>query len=295
MSLSIIKILTLLVWFYLGVLILHFIIITKRDIKNVDKKTWIESLWEKYVNNIKILNEILLHISMPAIKLAKIIIITACSFGILLWLVTGAFLLFLIFPVITYILPNFLLNYIRKRRSARIEAQLIPALVLVNNSLKAGLDIIQGFGMAVRDLDPPIGEEFEIMLKEYSLGTTFEEALINMRDRVNSKSMETFVTSLIIQRESGGNVTKILSRIIETVRETAKLDAKVNTLTSQGKIQSWIIIGMPWGMGILLFIIQPSFIMPLFTTTLGQVLLGFMAFWQFLGMLVIKKITTIEV
>ena len=119
--------------------------------------------------------------------------------------------------------------------------------------------------------------------------------MINLKNRIKSTAIETFVTSIIIQREAGGDVTKIINQIIYMLRETGKLEDKVKTLTSQGKIQSMIVISLPWALGALLVFIQPDFILPMFKTHIGTTLLGFLVIWQVIGMILIKKITTIDI
>ncbi|MFH1714865.1 MAG: type II secretion system F family protein [Elusimicrobiota bacterium] len=261
--------------------------------KGEERPNFISILWQKYCEKIFLLNDTALHIKKHKEELPAILIIAAIISGIMLAIITS-FIVVIIILFLLYYVPGVIVDQIRRKRALKIEAQLVPALVLVSNSLRAGLDIIQGFELVVRDMEAPMKEEFEIVLKEYNLGTSFEEALIHMRSKLNSKMINTFVTSIIIQRESGGDITKIMSQIIDTIREANKLQTKLKTLTTQGRMQAIVILALPWAMGVFLLIIQPSLMLPLFTTTIGIIMLSVMAFLQFIGMLVIKKIVTIE-
>ncbi|MCP4481866.1 MAG: hypothetical protein GY817_03490 [bacterium] len=215
--------------------------------------------------------------------------------GLISYFMTKTPIMWIFFMFLLYYFPEFILNTIQKRRIAKIEKQLVSALIFLGNALKAGLDIVQGFELAVDSIDEPISEEFDQILQEYHLGVPLEEALSGFRDRVESIYVETFVTSIIIQRESGGDVTKIIEQIIHTVRGSYRLQGKVKALTAQGRIQAIIVVSLPWVLGGLLLAIQPDFMLPMFRTTLGMILLSVLVILQFIGILVIRKVVTIEV
>lgn len=293
--LFIIKVIILLIFFYVTTLVGYLIV---RALANRDttkkKPTVFERLWNDYKARLVNVNTVVFHFKISNKKFPLIVLSAVVACGLICWLLTNTILLLFVFLFFSYYVPNSIVDMHWKRRAAKIEAQLIPSLTLLANGVKAGLDVIQGFELIVRDMEPPIKDEFETVLKEYNLGTPFEEALINMRTRLNSKTVNTFTTSLIIQRESGGNITKIIDQIINTIRESFKLDNKVKTLTSQGRMQAKVVLALPWGLAGLLFLIQPTFMMPMFTTTLGIVLVLLVAFWQFVGMIVIRKMVAIE-
>ncbi|MFC1546170.1 type II secretion system F family protein [bacterium] len=295
MTTLILKILVLIIFFYVTALAAYAFFIVIEHSRAVRKESFFKKFWKDYQKRLLDFNRDILHLKIKDKYLAKVTLSAVSFAGLLALIVTGNIIFLLLFIFLSYYIPDVILKQAIKKRTQRVESQLISALVLINNSLKAGLDIIQGMQLVVRDMDPPIREEFEQVINEYNLGTSFEEALINMRNRLNSKTINTFVTSIIIQRESGGNITLIMEQIINTIRETFKLEDKMSTLTSQGKMQARVILALPWVMALALLVIQPGFMIPMFTSTVGIILLLLVAFWQFIGMLVIKKIITIEV
>jgi tight adherence protein B len=254
-----------------------------------------ERIWNKYKYSIVEFNNKVFKFNIKVIFVPYFYILVINVLGIILYIVTKTSILWIFFWFLLYFLPNIVLQSIQRNRTKQIEKQLVPALIFLGNALKAGLDIVQGLELAIKSLEPPISEEFQQVLKEYHLGITLENALINMRDRVKSTPIETFVTSIIIQRDTGGDVTKIIEQIVYTVRETYKLEGKISTLTAQGRVQAIIVISLPWVLGGLLLAIQPEFMLPMFRNALGTTLLGFLVIWQVIGIFVIKKITTIDV
>ncbi len=273
----------------------YFIIQHLKFKKQMKELTFFGKMWETYKANISEFNSKFFKFKLKPHLIPFLYISFATFFALILLVLTRTFLFFIFVFGFLYYMPGFLINLVKRNRRIKIEKQLISALIFIGNAMKSGLDIVQGLELSLYNLDDPIKEEFETVLKEYHLGSNLEEAFLHMKERIKSTSIDTFVTSIIIQRETGGNVTKIISQIVSSIRETQKLENKVKTLTSQGRIQSIIVGMLPWGLGGVLFAIQPDFMMPLFTTTVGATLLGIMVFWQIIGLVVIKKITTVDV
>ncbi len=249
--------------------------------------------WNNFSENLKELNRTAFRIKGGNFKTVYLIMV---FFWFLIGLLfSGSLFIGLILLLMGMFLPSFLIDMRRRRRASKVESQLVDGLTVLCNSLKAGLDLVQGMETMVRDMPPPISEEFSLVLQEYKLGATLESALFNLRSRLKSKYINILVTAIIIQRESGGNITRILTRVVETVREGYRLDGKVKTLTAQGKLQSWIILGLPWAMALMLTVVQPQFMMPMLQHPLGLIILGILIFWQFVGMIVIKRVTMVKV
>lgn len=191
--------------------------------------------------------------------------------------------------------PEWALNFIRYRRGKKVEAQLMDAMILMSNSLKSGLDIVQGFEMVQRDLIPPISEEFGLVLKNYQLGTSFEKALVGMEERVMSRLLSYMIKAIIIQRSVGGNLTKIFDKIVDNIREEGKLEEKAQALTAQQRIQSIVVGIMPWAMLILMWLFQPDVMSAFYFTPIGVLTIVFCAIWMTIGMGVVRKLADIQV
>lgn len=192
-------------------------------------------------------------------------------------------------------LPEWILGYVRFRRGKRVEGQLMDAMILMSNALKSGLDIVQGFELVQRDLVPPISEEFGLVLKNYSLGTSFDKALQGMEERIASRLLSYMIKAVIIQRSVGGNLTKIFDRIVDNVRDEGKLEEKAQALTAQQRIQAIVVGFMPWAMLVLMWMFEPEVMAAYYFTPLGVLTLVFCAFWMTIGMGIVRKLADIQV
>jgi len=192
-------------------------------------------------------------------------------------------------------MPGILLNLLKKRRGQKINKQLMDALILLSNSLKSGMDIVQGFEMVSKDLRPPISEEFALVIKNYSLGTPFERALEMMEERVDSRLLSYMVKAIVLQRQVGGNLTKIFERIVENIREESKLEEKLQAMTAQQRIQSIVVAVMPWIMVSVMFMFQPDTMINFYTQPTGLIILVFCVFWIGIGMKAVNKLGEIKV
>ena len=191
--------------------------------------------------------------------------------------------------------PGYLLKNIKFRRGLKVEAQLMDAMILMSNGLKAGVDIVQCFELVQRDLQPPISEEFGLCVKNYQLGTPLEKALDGITDRVQSRLLAYMIKAIIIQRSVGGNLTKIFDRIVENIREESKLAEKTAAMTAQQRIQAIVVGLMPWVMLVVMFAFQPKVMKDFYFSPIGMITLLFCTFWIGVGMKVVDKLGDISV
>jgi tight adherence protein B len=189
-------------------------------------------------------------------------------------------------------------TYLKIRQFARIrkiDAQLVDALILISNSLKSGYSFLQGMELVGDEAPNPIAQEFRRMLRETNLGYPLEQALDGLAERVPSEDLDLVVTVIKIQRQIGGNLAEVLDKIVHTIRDRIKIKGEINTLTAQGKLQGIILTLMPPAMAFGIYMMNPEFMMPLFTTLLGKLMLGVAFILQMIGGFFIKKIVDIKV
>ncbi len=209
-------------------------------------------------------------------------------------LLSRNFLIALFICVIGIVIPKWFLRYLVKQRTKKFAEQLPDILTTLSSSLRAGFTIVQALDMLVREYPKPASQEFSIVLQENKLGVSLDESLQNLTKRIKDESLELVVTATIIARSLGGNLAEIFDRIESTVRRRERIDGKIKALTAQGKMQG-IVVGLaPVLLGGILYLMNPDFIMPLFTTTMGQFSIGVMVFMELLGALFIRKIIKVE-
>ena len=210
----------------------------------------------------------------------------------------GVFMFFLVLAAGAYLgiqMPAIVLDKLKKSRGRKINAQLMDSLILLSNSLRSGMDIVQGFELVSHDLQPPISDEFGLVVKNYQLGTPFEKALEGLDERVESRMLSYIIKAIIIQRQVGGNLTVIFSRLVENIREESKLEEKLDAMTAQQKIQATVVGIMPVIMLGVMFMFRPEEMLAFYTTMVGLFVLFGCFFWILIGMKLIQKLGEVKV
>jgi tight adherence protein B len=169
--------------------------------------------------------------------------------------------------------PRMIFNILREKRRALVAEQLVDGLGLLANSVRAGLTLPQAMEILVKEMKPPITQEFGRVLQEYRLGTDFDEAMLNMARRVESRDLDILVNAVMVTRRSGGNVGEIFQNIAATIRERIRIEGKVRALSSTGNMQALVMSSMPFGIMVVLYFMQPEYIYQMFSTTLGLIAL----------------------
>ncbi len=183
----------------------------------------------------------------------------------------------------------------RKRRLHKFEQQLPDALDLLARGLRAGHTFSSGLQQVAKEMRDPLGTEFSRTFTEFSHGMDLNSALLSLCQRIELRDLGFFTTAVLIQRETGGNLTEILEKISVLIRERFSLRNQVKALTAEGRLSGIILILMPPVMGLILMIINPQYESQLFQQHLGQVMCAAAAGFQLLGMLWIYKIVNIKV
>ena len=210
----------------------------------------------------------------------------------------GVFMFFVVLAVGAYLgiqMPAIVLDKLKKSRGRKINAQLMDSLILLSNSLRSGMDIVQGFELVSHDLQPPISDEFGLVVKNYQLGTPFEKALEGLDERVESRMLSYIIKAIIIQRQVGGNLTVIFSRLVENIREESKLEEKLDAMTAQQKIQAMVVGIMPVIMLGVMFMFRPEEMLSFYTTPVGLIVLFGCFVWIMIGMKLIQKLGEVKV
>lgn len=191
--------------------------------------------------------------------------------------------------------PQLWLNHGKGTRRNKLEAQLPEVLSMIANSLKAGFGLMQAMNMAAEQLEHPIGTELAITVHETNVGSSMEEAFIALSERNENYDLDIVVTAILVQRTAGGNLAEILETVTHTMRERIRIRGEIATLTAQQKLTGIVIALMPVGVGGMFVLVSPGYINPLFTETIGRVMIGIAGLLEFVGVLVIKRILAIEV
>ncbi len=200
-----------------------------------------------------------------------------------------------IFVILATISPLVLIQILKSRRKALFHAHLPDTLSLTAGALKAGYSFVQAISMVTEETKPPISSEFKRVLAEARLGLSIEEALDHMAERVKSINFDWTVMAVKIQKEVGGNLAEILEILAATIRERDRVERQIDVLTAEGKLSSIILFCLPFLLGLVIFILNPSYVQILFTHVFGIAMVAISLILMLIGGIWLKKIISIEV
>ena len=220
----------------------------------------------------------------------------ALGLGTLSLLLGGGNLLFMVIGLLSGLaLPWLFLTFKRKRRLKAFNNQLADTLQLMAGSLSAGLSLAQSVDTVVREGTDPMAGEFRRALVETRLGIEIEEALTGVAVRMQSVDFEWVVMAIRIQREVGGNLSELLNKVAETIREREYLQRQVQTLSAEGRLSVWILGGLPPGFMLYLGLANPTYLAPMYTSPLGWAMLIVMGVLLTGGIFWMKKVVKVDI
>lgn len=214
---------------------------------------------------------------------------------LMLWLATGNLMLGLGVLVALVVIPATIYKIMRAKRLKRFEQQLPDGLLAISGAMRAGASLNVALENVVREQSPPLGQEFELFLREQRIGVEFEKSLTHMEKRLPVQDFLMLCSALRINREIGGNLAEILDTLADTLRKKQAMDSKIQSLTAQGRLQGIVMTGLPVMLGVLLNWLEPEAMGRMFDTTIGWIVFGVSAMMLTMGFIWIKKITSIDI
>ncbi len=182
-----------------------------------------------------------------------------------------------------------------RARMERFQRQLPEALDLVGRALRAGHGFSGALRMIADECDDPIGPEFAQTLDEINYGLSVDEAMQNLLARVDCPDLKFFVVSVGIQRESGGNLTEIVGNIASLIRERYKLAGKIKTLSAEGRLSALVLILLPFGVGLIIYLLNPDYMSVLWQKDAGRMGLAAAGVSMLKGVFWIRRMVAIRV
>jgi len=204
-------------------------------------------------------------------------------------------LLLLVLAVAIASTPVFWLSRQSNKRRQAFGDKLPETLDYISRAMRAGHSLTSAIGMVGKEFPYPIGYEFKTVFDELAFGIPFKDAIGRLADRVQSYDLNFFVIALMIQHETGGNLTELLDGLASTMRERIKLRGKIRTLSSEGRASAWVLGSMPFALGGILGLINPGYISVLFTTPQGHTLLLIGGGLMVVGIFLLNSIIHIKV
>lgn len=192
-------------------------------------------------------------------------------------------------------IPFLYLIMLRRKRIEKFRKQLPEALDLMARALKAGHAFTNGFKLAADEFDDPLGPEFNEALDEINFGLSVPQALRNLAARMDCSEVKYFVMGVILQRETGGNLSELMGILSSLIREKFKFQAKVRTLSAEGRLSAIILIALPFFVAAWIWFSSPAYLSTLWIDPIGKIMMIGAAIMMVIGIIVMKKMVIIEV
>jgi tight adherence protein B len=196
--------------------------------------------------------------------------------------------------VLGLVVPMFIVRQKQKSRVKKFDSQLSDALMTACSCLRSGLTFTQAMETIAKDMPDPISSEFSLAVAEMSMGSSMEEALDHMGTRIKSQYLALTISAVLIQRQTGGNLSKILDNISASIKEKMKLKQELKSATASGKMTGLVVGCMPVILIVLFLVVNKDFMLPLFTTSTGHIFLGVAAGLELICFVVVKKILAVK-
>jgi tight adherence protein B len=185
-------------------------------------------------------------------------------------------------------------SYRARKRMRAFDNQLADLLITIAASLKAGHSFRHAIQAVVDEGADPAAKEFRRVLTETRLGRSMDDALAEMGDRVGSKNLTFVLNSVSIQRQIGGSLAGLFDMVAETVRQRQQFTRKIRSLTAMGRMSAYVLGGLPFAIGFLISVLNPSYMSPLWHTSTGHEMVGAGFVMLGIGSLFLRKIVSFK-
>jgi tight adherence protein B len=200
----------------------------------------------------------------------------------------------LLFALLAGSVPYMCVRWVAAKRLRTFEEQLPQAVEMIAVSLRAGHAFTTGLLMAAEEVPEPLGAEFRLLYDQQKFGKSMPDVLREFADRVPVLDARIFVTAVLTQRETGGNLAEMLDKLAAVIRERFRIRRQVRALSAHGRFTGWTLALLPPTLGIILSVIAPAHIRTLVDDPFGRQLLGAALALQIVGMLAIRRIVNVE-
>jgi tight adherence protein B len=189
----------------------------------------------------------------------------------------------------------FLLKLQKGRRMKKFDIALPDAIELMARALRAGHSMSSAIEVVAEQSPEPLGSEFAVVFQQQKFGIPFRDAILQLGDRIPSRDLHFLITAILVQKETGGDLTEILDRTTHVIRDRVRIEGEIKTYTAQGRLTGWILASLPVVMLLLINMVTPGYSSILFHDPIGQDLLYAGGILIVIGGLIIRKIVNIQV
>jgi len=256
------------------------------------------SIFKKWEDRVKTdttrrLQDFFLFIDPSALWAGNVVLSLSLTF--IAWALSGLWWAAMMIGLLVFLAPNWLVARMRRRRLAQFDGQLPAMLLALAGALRAGAGIQTAIGQITAQAAAPLSQEFALVQRQQRLGISFEQSLDDLFVRMPSESTGLLVSALKIAVQSGGNLAEALERIAQTLQARQHIQGRIRALTSQGKMQAWVMAGLPLLLIMVLNMLDPAAMSPMWFHPAGWIVLGIIFLLEALGIWLILKIVNIDI
>jgi len=192
------------------------------------------------------------------------------------------------------LLPHFVVNFLRKRRLKQFSNEFPNAVDVIVRGVKAGLPLVDCLKVIASEAQDPVRTEFQEIVEDQTLGMPLPEAVERLPERIPLSETNFFAIVIAIQARSGGSLSEALSNLSKVLRDRKKMAGKIRAMSAEAKSSAGIIGSLPVVVAILVYFTSPDYILLLFQTTVGNIVLGICGLWMFIGIMVMRKMINFD-
>lgn len=192
-------------------------------------------------------------------------------------------------------IPTLMLNLRNSRRKKKFNNQILDAIMILSSSLKGGLSLLQSLEVLIEEMPAPMSQEIGLVVRENKMGISLEDSLRRLDKRMQMEELSLVINSILVARETGGDLTKVFSRLSTTIRDNRKLKENIKTLTMQGKLQGLVMSVLPILFVLWVLSVNKHHFDGMMQTDLGRFLLILAVVLQVVGMFLIRKFSEIKI
>lgn len=215
--------------------------------------------------------------------------------GLVAYFMLHSFLFAVMGGLFGLLIPNLILKMRDQRRRQKFSYQILDAIMILSGALKAGLSLLQALEVLVEEMPAPMSQEIGLLVRENKMGITLEDSFNHLNKRMNMEELSLVINSILVARETGGDLTKVFSRLTTTIRDNRKLKDNIRTLTLQGRMQGIIMSLLPFLFVWWVLTFNRNHFEVMLNNELGRMLLFAAVFLQIIGMILIRKFSTIKI
>jgi len=196
---------------------------------------------------------------------------------------------------VVWLIPGWALSVLQYRRRVLFNRQFVDVLLLMANSLRAGFNLSQAIEIVGNEMPAPASEEFQLLTRERDLGASMEESLQSLGRRMHSDSMTIFVTAVLVTLRTGGDLARVLDKLVRTIRDRERCEDRIRTMTAEGRGQGYIIASLPILILAARYLVNPEGVIRLFHTPWGLAIVIVGVSLNLLGLFVLQKCAAVKV